>query len=380
MFQNIKVDIIYYKTNTDFEMEFNLCGCCRMRLLTDKVSDKKTMVHSLARAVSRSRVILIVGNLFGEEGIVNLAAAAIGGKVSKADNSAYGISGSQEIDIIAGSTPLVTNDGYFGGCIIESGPQTLILLSENKNVRKPIMKNLIHPYIEELCAIELKEKAAAATGEEKETLPIEENEADLPEFAEEENEVLPLDENEAQDTEDITEEIPEEADNETQEETQENQEEFNFVMQPENEDVADEYEEEEIYDFVSGDEDDSDEEDIPMVAGSPLDMFAQPEELYEDSELLIDENSDMSLKEFIRRNEDYYNDKDSVKGLIGEDEDSEDIPYGAKHGAFGLPIFIISILLLILVIVLCYCIFFVPAKEGISPAVYVSEIFDSLFG
>ena len=52
MFQNVKVDIIYYKTNTDFEMEFNLCGCCRMRLLTDKSPDRKTAVHSLARAVS----------------------------------------------------------------------------------------------------------------------------------------------------------------------------------------------------------------------------------------------------------------------------------------------------------------------------------------
>ncbi|MEE1055109.1 MAG: hypothetical protein U0L36_04660, partial [Acutalibacteraceae bacterium] len=68
MFQIIKVDIIYYQTNTDFEMEFNLCGCCRMRLLTDNAPDKKTLVHSLARAVSRSRVIIIVGNLFGEEG------------------------------------------------------------------------------------------------------------------------------------------------------------------------------------------------------------------------------------------------------------------------------------------------------------------------
>ena len=38
----MKVDVIYYKTNTDFEMEFNLCGCCRMRLLTDKAPDRKT--------------------------------------------------------------------------------------------------------------------------------------------------------------------------------------------------------------------------------------------------------------------------------------------------------------------------------------------------
>ena len=40
MFQNLKVDVIYYKTNSDFEMEFNLCGCCRMRLLSDKTPDK----------------------------------------------------------------------------------------------------------------------------------------------------------------------------------------------------------------------------------------------------------------------------------------------------------------------------------------------------
>ena len=57
MLYNLRSDIIYYKSGSDFELEFNLCGCCRMRLLTAKPSNKKTFVHSLARAVSRSRVI-----------------------------------------------------------------------------------------------------------------------------------------------------------------------------------------------------------------------------------------------------------------------------------------------------------------------------------
>ena len=56
MFQNIKVDIIYYKTATDFEMEFNLCGCCRMRLLTDKAPDRKSMVHGISIARARSDI------------------------------------------------------------------------------------------------------------------------------------------------------------------------------------------------------------------------------------------------------------------------------------------------------------------------------------
>ena len=69
MIQNLKVDIIYHLTPSDFEMEFNLCGCCRTRLLNDKTSDKKSFVRALARDVARSRVIIVCGPLFGAESI-----------------------------------------------------------------------------------------------------------------------------------------------------------------------------------------------------------------------------------------------------------------------------------------------------------------------
>lgn len=154
MIQNIKVDIIYYRSNSDFEMEFTLCGCCHMRLLTDKAADRRSFVHSLARAVSRSRVIIACGGLFGEDGLINSVAQAIGRPLAAADNKAYGIDDENEIEIIKGSMPLVTGEGYFGGCIIESGPQTIILLTENKSIRKPIMSSLIHPYIEELSLLQ----------------------------------------------------------------------------------------------------------------------------------------------------------------------------------------------------------------------------------
>lgn len=159
MFQNMRVDIIYYRTNTDFEMEFNLCGCCRMRLLTDKAPDRKTVVHALARAVSRSKIIITVGPLFGDDGAIATVAAAIGNGLVTVNNSVYGIKTSSEIKVIEGATPLVTTDGFFGGLIIEKGNQTMILLSESKSVRKTIMEDLIHPYIAELYASELKGKA-----------------------------------------------------------------------------------------------------------------------------------------------------------------------------------------------------------------------------
>ncbi len=162
MVQNLKVDVIYHLTSSDFEMEFNLCGCCRMRLLSDKTTDKKTFIKALARDVSRSRVIIACGPLFSNDGLIKTVATAIGSSTVLCNNKTYGIKGEEQISIINGSTPLVTPDGYFGGCIIESGPQTIILLTENKAFRKAIMQNLIHPYIEEISYIPTKNSPIAS--------------------------------------------------------------------------------------------------------------------------------------------------------------------------------------------------------------------------
>ena len=153
MVQNLRVDIIYHMSPSDFEMEFNLSGCCRMRLLSDKTTDKKGFVKALARDVSRSRVIIACGPLFGVDGLISIVATAIGNGTAVCNNKTYGINSDDTIHIIDGSTPLVTSDGYFCGCIIESGPQTIILLTENKTFRKSVMQSLIHPYIEEISYI-----------------------------------------------------------------------------------------------------------------------------------------------------------------------------------------------------------------------------------
>ncbi|MBQ2933409.1 MAG: hypothetical protein IJE02_02190 [Clostridia bacterium] len=168
MVQNLKVDIIYHSTPSDFEMEFNLCGCCRMRLLSDKTNDKKGFVKALARDVSRSRIIIACGPIFGNDGLISVVATAIGSGVSLCDNKTYGINSDEKIHIINGSTPLVTPDGYFGGCIIESGPQTIIVLTENRAFRKSIMQTLIHPYIEEISYIPMNTISTAPAEPEQE--------------------------------------------------------------------------------------------------------------------------------------------------------------------------------------------------------------------
>ena len=154
MIQNIKVDIIYYMSAADFEFEFNLGSCCHMRLLNDKAKDKNGFVNSLARGVSRSQIIIACGPLFGDDGLISIVAAAINHGLKKADNKAYGIVSDETFDIIDGSLPLVTPEGYFGGCIIESGNQSIILLTENRTIRKSIMKTLVHPYIEDISVMQ----------------------------------------------------------------------------------------------------------------------------------------------------------------------------------------------------------------------------------
>ena len=384
MFQNIKVDIVYYKTNTDFEMEFNLCGCCRMRLLTDKASDKKTLVHDLARAVSRSRVIIIAGKLSGEEGIIEITARAIAKTVTKIDKSLYGIKSENIISVINGATPLVTPDGEFGGCIIESGPQSMVLISDDKAVRKTVMNTLIHPYIEELCALDLKEKAKSAAAV---VAPVTEPHAVNISDA---NDISSISETCLQESESQTETAAEEA--ETAAEPQ-------AEAEPCNEDTAesekaDDKEEENLKEEIKEEEKNehadepsakplssfsSKSDDISLSGGMIFetdDYRAEPLSSEEDSELFIEPES---LKKRIIgfRNNSYVS------------EEGEDSPYHTseeptgklKSGFSGnLPILIISVILLIVLAVLCYCIFYVPSKDGVTASAYLNETFNTLFG
>lgn len=374
MLQNIKVDIVYYKTNTDFEMEFNLCGCCRMRLLTDKAADKKTLVHDLARAVSRSRVIFITGQLFGEEGIIEITARAIAKTLTEIDNGKYGIKSEEKISVINGATPLVTPDGTFAGCIIESGPQSMILLSDNKAVRKTVMKTLIHPYIEELYTLDLKPKptafsagaATAATPVEAEDIfSFATEETENGESSEQEEKISPEGEEASLESETAEETPAQEDKDEPTEESDEN-------VEQESED--------------SGNKDDNPSE-------QPLSSFTSKSNgvavsggmsYTEDGDSEVNEMPDVFIEpEKLRKiRREYYR-----KPYASEANDSlvfhydEDNPKKNSFISAGnLPILILSILLLIVLAVLCYCIFYVPARDGVSAAAYLQETFSILFG
>lgn len=369
MFQNIKVDIIYYKTNTDFEMEFNLSGCCRMRLLTDKAPDRKILVSQLARAVSRSRIIIIAGSLFGEEGIIKTSAAAIGKSVDIVDNKQFGIESDDEIEIISDAVPLVSEDGIFGGCIIEQGPQTLILLSDNKALRKNIMQSLIHSYIKEVCAAEMVEKSEEYEDEEI-TLEKETSEDNGLETEEESGE-------EEIETELIIDEgneehLPEINENPSDELIIEGATESGDELISAEKDFYDENKK--LSDAIVFEDDDyldeaiKREEEISREESVGADDFVFEPEYF-------------NLRKGKRMTMEYsYTGTDADAYITGEEYDEENpTPIFIGRG-INVPIVIISVLLLIIVGIVCYCIFLAPSEGGTTTAEYLDEIFSTLFG
>ncbi len=340
MLENIKVDIIYHLTASDFEMEFNLGGCCRMRLLTDKTQDKKSLVNSLAKAVSRSRVIIACGPLFSDAGLIAVSAAALGKALAPVNKTAYGINAEGEINIIDGSVPLVTPDGYFGGCIIESGPQTLILVTENRTFRKTIMKTLIHPYIEELSLLSIKQGNIAFKA----------NITSVPGAAEFITSEVSVDEN-----------VPEEPLSDLQ---------------------AD------VLDMITGDED---SDDSPCDADiSPL--LDPPKGVHNIEFVMDDADDDTETEELPPQTttaysgmltkvddeptepyeDDYIPPKENLIYISNEDLD---VDRQRENRKFNALIIVLCLLLFAAVATLCYFVFLKPYLMGISTTEYLNQIF-----
>lgn len=154
MISNLKVDIIYYKTSSDFELEFNLSGCCRMRIFKEKVENQKALINTLARDVSRSRVIIVVTDLLGEKNGVEIVSSAIGYTYEPVDKLANSIKSGDDIKAPRGSLPLVTKSGQYGGCIVECGKQSIIIVTSERALRHEVMRSYIHQYIFDINQVE----------------------------------------------------------------------------------------------------------------------------------------------------------------------------------------------------------------------------------
>ncbi|MBO5210449.1 MAG: hypothetical protein J6B80_00795 [Clostridia bacterium] len=385
MLYNLRADIIYYKSGSDFELEFNLCGCCRMRLLTDKPSNKKAFVHSLARAVSRSRVILIAGPLFGADNTIATVAQALGTTTEAVDNSAYNIASDDEIEIIKGSLPLVASDGSFGGCIIESGPQTMILLTDNKTLRKNIMSNLIHPYVSELYSAELKANSNPAPAKvdttAEGTLNTQEETVDIVESTPEIIEEQPIFEETVEPAPLVTDEALDSENEIIADSLVLEEDALNVPYQARSNDLS-------FDDLIS----DSDEVVVPQKLNNEIDQTQIILEDVDNKEHVFPEEYEQVFSEMFTddinnapKAEDYLNRNSQPDGYQffnddGEIMDDTEVIIENRTSRLSIATAIITAILLLSIIVLCYCIFSASANDGMAPAEYIRSVWQTVFG
>lgn len=395
MYHNIKVDVIYYNTPADYEMEFNLAGCCRMRLLNDKASTIKAFLRSLSRAVDRSRIIMTVGPLFDENGLLSVVSHAIGRPLVPIDCAMYGLQSETPISLIDGATPLVDDNGILAGCIIESGPQIMILLTENKMVRKSVMISLIHPYVAQVASGEpedAREENGETVGAEMITPPV--SAEDLAPEAE------PLTDAVSIPIDPIPEEDPAEetvSEKETQPENELPQEEGTPQEEPQQEeapqeeetapeeastDVSIRSEEGLILDLADPDPDQTVSDDFPKPREEYiLDTVDNAPAAYDDDEEDPDFFMESDPKTRRRRNTAIQNNIDFITADIHSDFQYDEQEDGVvPKPRFRLPILILFIALLVVLALLVFLVIFLPLRSGNSPIQYFQNIFAQLAG
>ena len=136
----------------------------------------------------------------------------------------------------------------------------------------------------------------------------------------------------------------------------------------------------------------SDITDISQEAALPLDAYAAaadktalPELDFPDEDVFTEPasndkpNNDFRMKPSAAPHHSAAQDSDSSDELpyrIGGDFPEKPRPFLSD----SMPLVIILIALLVIAAILCYCIFVVPARSGISSSEYLRNIFDTLLG
>ncbi len=188
MIPDLTLEVIYYNQPTDFKMEFELCGSCNVRFLSNTAKNRSEFLSSLGKSVIRSRAIIALGsfNPLDSEYLPKIVARAIGYTLKPVDKEVFKISTSGDVILPETAMPLIDASGAVAGCLLESNDQAIILLTSDRDLRHRVVSDLVCPYLKDfsnkklgVCVVkqpDFEEKA-----EENEILPenIEEADTDI---------------------------------------------------------------------------------------------------------------------------------------------------------------------------------------------------------
>ncbi|MEG1886847.1 MAG: hypothetical protein RR177_01870, partial [Oscillospiraceae bacterium] len=148
MGNNIKLEIIYFRESADIKLEFGLRGEYPLRLLSSRADTIESFLSALKRASLRSSVIITVGGFSKEPSIPEIVSHSVGLDFEPFDFKKYHVDPlNSPTKAPKNAIPLISSSENFAGFVIESGPQSIIMLTEDNRTRLSVLFSLIVPYI-----------------------------------------------------------------------------------------------------------------------------------------------------------------------------------------------------------------------------------------
>ena len=144
----MQIETIYLSAMGDAGFDAAVQSLGAAFLGSTQVQTRRAYLEALARAVERSDAIIASGELFGPAGLVEITGKGLGMELEPINWSALGLlQGSDAARLPKGAIPLVTKGGEVGGAVLESGGQSLVLITGDMGLRGELFDLYVRPYL-----------------------------------------------------------------------------------------------------------------------------------------------------------------------------------------------------------------------------------------
>ncbi len=153
------IEGIYLNTEVDSTFD-NMMSSVADYTGSVKADSTKDFLLALSGAVERSKIVMVLGPLFGKSGLISIMSRGLSLPMAEVDWEAIGIEPILDTELPKGAVPLISSNDTLVGMILESGEQSIIVLNEDADMRAEMLETYIEPYIG-LKSVEAEAEASA---------------------------------------------------------------------------------------------------------------------------------------------------------------------------------------------------------------------------
>ncbi len=140
------IEGIYLNTEVDSTFD-NMMSSIADYTGSVETGSAKEFLTALALAVERSKVVMALGPLSGKNGLINIMSKGLSLPMAEVDWDSMGVAPIIDTLLPKGAVPLLSSDDRLVGMILESGNQSIIVLSDDAEMRAEMLETYIEPYI-----------------------------------------------------------------------------------------------------------------------------------------------------------------------------------------------------------------------------------------